>query len=183
MRRFGLGLVLVLTAMGGAVPAQATTTITVRGGWFTDAAASYCNPTATTMDPGFPPSYVVLHCITGQAVDGSFMGHSVATTITKVNSNTGATGTFDEWIYGMYWGDGSVGGLHVRGTFTISSVDGGFSSTGTIVGGTCDFAGSTGTLNSTGYGVTGGYSGSWILPAPLHGYTLRTDCVVPPTLP
>lgn len=112
------------------------------------------------------------------------MGHSIATTVMRVFPNGGATGTFDEWIYATSWGDGGIGGLHVSGTFEISSVDGGFSSHGTIVGGTCDFAGSTGTIDSTGYGLTGGYSGQWIRPRPPVAFRpFLHECIAQPSLP
>jgi hypothetical protein len=93
------------------------------------------------------------------------------------------SGTIDEWLYGMSWADGSIGGLHFTGSYSISSTDGGFAATATIVGGTCDFAGSSGTLSFTGYTANGGYSGTWILPAAPDGYTVGAPCVTTPTLP
>ena len=182
MKRLILCLAAVLLV--GLTPTQfahASVTITVRGGWVSDAANAYCDPTTVKVGPGTPPSYVVTQCIGGQAVDGSFMGHSIVNTTETLYTNGAISGSFDEWIYGVYWGDLSQGGLHVRGTFNVSATDGGFVATGTIVGGTCDFAGSSGTLNSTGYVANGGYSGSWTLPAPLHGLTVPSGvCVKTP---
>lgn len=192
MRRLALTFIALIFALTTVPSAHAAAvTVTVRGGWVNDLPAAYCNPTKATTGPGLPPTRVTLHCLAGAAFNGSFMGHGIATTVQTVDTgppvNTATpsvSGSFDEWFYGMYWADGSIGGLHFRGTFSISSKDGTFFATATIVGGTCDFAGATGSLTFNGYSTNGGYSGSLTLPAPPDGFTPSTSpCVVPPAIP
>ena len=183
MKRFSLPALLAIAVLGCVPSANAAVTITVRGGWVNDAPAVFCNPSNATVGPGVPPSAVTLRCLAGALFDGSFMGHSIATTVQTARTSLSVTGTIDAWLYGMYWVDGSVGGLHYKGSYSISSADGSFTATTTIVGGTCDFAGSTGTLNFSGYTLNGGYSGSWILPVAPNGYTPGSPCVTAPTIP
>lgn len=162
------------------VPAEASTTVTVRGGYINDAVGP-CNPVTAKTGPGTPPSYATVSCLGGSLYNGALSGHTVINLKATFYTNGNATGTFDEWFYGTYTADRTVGGIHWKGSFSINGATGAFQASAAIVGGTCDFAGSSGSMSYTGHEVNGGYVGTWTRPST----TSRMPCnpLVAPSLP
>lgn len=101
----------------------------------------------------------------GAILTGGFAGLTFATTNAAIDMQGNVSGTFDEWFYGRYVADGTQGGLHYTGTFIITAATAGFVAEGTIVGGTCGFAGSAGTITFVGSAAFGGYTADWVRPA------------------
>ena len=97
-------------------------------------------------------------------LDGRTLTHYTAT----IDAAGNIDGQYDEWFYGTYSGeDGSFGGIHTVGTFSVD----GKTSTATyhakIVGGTCSFAGAKGTIAvDMAVAVNGGYVVTLIRPNP-----------------
>lgn len=154
------------------IPGQAhagTQTITIYGSFV----LTPCAPTKVT--PGNPATTIVVTCKSTSQLSGALVGidsSSFAGSLDVVGG--GASGTSDDWFYGVYDPGGldrTTGGLHLKGTEVLDGDTGGFRETATIVGGTCGFAGSSGTAHFYGtlVGATagfGGYTATWTRPYP-----------------
>ena len=185
VRLIGIALVLGNATVGaaeakrpiGAHPAP----ITVRGAWFNDVPAFYCYPGTIKPGPGTPPGSVQLSCLGGSAYAGAWTGHTQFTQASTVYQNGDIRGTYDEWFYGIYTADDTTGGIHWHGTYGVDAATNAFFADATIIGGTCGFAGSTGTVSFSGISTNGGYVGSWSHPH--SAVDELCDPVMPPTLP
>jgi hypothetical protein len=140
-----------------------TTTITVRGSYVDT--AEVCS--AATPHAG-DPTKVDVECDATSTYTGGLDGETrdhLAATIDLASGDT--DGVFDEWFYGAYSGeDGSLGGLHYRGTFVIDGATSTFHATAKIFEGTCFFQGSRGTATFDGNAAYGGFVMKLIHPKP-----------------
>ena len=152
-------------ALAATVPAQAVRqkATTVRGGWINE--PPFCDPRGSEVGPGTPPESVSFSCVAVSPVTGGWTGHNVERVEGTLYSNGDVTGTADAWFYGIYTADKTYGGIHFRGTFSIDGATGAFEEEAQIIGGTCAFAGSSGTISFFGYQLYGGYVAEWFRPA------------------
>src|SRR2546421_10644689 len=163
--RIGLTILLLMISTTSIASARPKTKpVTVRGGFVNDIGAAYCNPQTTKFGPGTPPRSVTSSCNGGSLYNGGWTGHTIINLTATVFVNGDIRGTFDEWFYGFYTADDSYGGIHWRGRFSIDGATGGFKAASRILGGTCDFAGSSGYVVYNGDEVNGGYVATWAHP-------------------
>ncbi|MEY2569032.1 MAG: hypothetical protein QOE35_3561 [Actinomycetota bacterium] len=105
------------------------------------------------------------------AYTGTWTGHVIELIDADLAADGSVAGTNDYFIYARAAADNTCGSLHVREHVTNDPPpDGSARAVGTILAGTGDWAGSTGTafISGTvlgGAGI-GGYSGSWERPLP-----------------
>lgn len=98
----------------------------------------------------------------GALLYGGFSGASLASADASLDDDGNLSGTFEETLVNHWQGPGSVfGTLHYTGTFEINTTTGAFLAEGVIDGGTCGFAGSSGTIVFQGNAVTGTYTAAW----------------------
>jgi hypothetical protein len=161
-------LVVIAIALSSAGAAnakpKAPAPITVRGG-FVNLPPTYCNPATITPGPGTPPGSFTGMCAGAGPFDGGWTGIAYDTYRITVDTAGNASGVSDSWLYARYMGDGTYGGLHFKGTFSIDAATGSFQESARIVGGTCAFAGSSGSISFTGQESHGGYVASWSRPS------------------
>lgn len=132
----------------------------VRGGWFNEAGFVPLSATATS-----DPDVYKMDFTGGSIWDGSFDGHTVIRGTALMNVTTGAvSGSYTEVFYGTYEPDGRTGSVTTKGRF-VSDENSTFKARARIVGGSCGFTGSRGTIAYDGLSVHGGYVGTWIHPA------------------
>jgi hypothetical protein len=136
-----------------------STAVTVRGGYVNDNA---CEPIAVA--PTDDPTVIRVECLGGSIWNGAFTGHTVIHLRATIAASGAMAGEYDEMLIGTYLGDNSHGALHTKGTFTINEI-GEFAASASITGGSCDWAGSSGSMTYTGYQLNGGYVGEWVRPA------------------
>lgn len=131
-----------------------------------------CGPADRPAVPAVPPSTplqpIHMWC-TGTAVaDGTWTGTWVEQVEGYLDPNTGSSvGTADETLTGLDPGDGTHGSLHVIEHFTVDGSTSTLTCTGTIVGGTGDWDGSSGTYACEGINVLpghGGWRATWVRP-------------------
>lgn len=165
MKRMVL-VALIVVAVLGPGGADAATTNVVRGGWLNDAPCLLPDPRASSVGPGTPPGSVNVTCSGTTFWNGGFTGRTVLKVVARVDTAGNMSGTADEWFYGVYTPTRTLGGLHLKHQFWVSGASGAFWANASIVGGTCGFAGSTGSGTFDGYQLNGGYKLTWTLPAP-----------------
>ena len=181
-----LSATVIAIALAGGGVAQAkparqpkTTTTEIRGSYVNDVPCVPRDVTPHAGDPTkFDASCDLKSTYTGGLVGGP-VGH-MKITVDTVSGNM--SGTMDEWFYGTYSGeDGSFGGIHFAGSFFVDGKTNTLWGTGKILGGTCSFTGSQGTLRFDGVGVYGGFV--WQLtrpnPAPVSAPTCNPIDLVP----
>jgi hypothetical protein len=161
------GLLLASAHVPAASAKQraSTTTTVVRGSFINT--AEVCS--AATPHSG-DPTKVDVACDASSTYTGGLDGETRDHLTATVDLATGdiTEGAFDEWFYGTYSGeDGSLGGLHYAGSFFIDGKTSSFHATAKILGGTCFFKGSRGTVNFDGMEVYGGFVMKLIRPAPV----------------
>ena len=181
--------VIAIALTGGGVaqakpaPPPKTTTTEVRGSYVTDVG---CVPRAVTPHAGDPTKFDG-SCYFGSTYTGGLVGHTAGHMTVTVDAISGnMSGKFDEWFYGTYTGDsGSYGGVHYAGSFFIDGQTSTLWGTGKILGGTCSFADSKGSLRFDGMDVYGGFV--WQLtrpnPAPVPAPTCNPIDPVPFPVP
>ena len=164
MRRRMFGLLIIALAISAATPGHATrpNQVTVRGGFVNE--PPLCDPTTVMPGPGTPPGSFTASCSGGSPFNGGWTGHDVYQLTGTLYPNGDFEGFSDAWLYAVYTGDGTYGGIHFRGAFSIDGTTGGFEEEARIVGGTCAFKGSTGTISFTGHELYGGYVAKWSHP-------------------
>jgi hypothetical protein len=133
--------------------------LVVRGGWINDAPCLVVDPNRTSVDPEGPTMEVT--CTGTTFWNGGFTGRTVITVQAHVDASGNIVGTADEWFYGMYIPDHTIGGLHMTHRFSVDGATSSFISEATLTGGTCAFAGSRGTGTFIGHSTFGGYTWSW----------------------
>lgn len=133
--------------------------VVVRGGWLNDAPCLVVDPNGTSVDP--EGSTMEITCTGTTFWNGGFTGRTVLTVQAHIDANGNVIGTADEWFYGMYLPDKTVGGLHMTHRFSVDGTTRSFYSEAILIGGTCGFAGSRGTGIFIGYQEFGGYTLSW----------------------
>lgn len=158
-----VGAVVVAAPVSAKPKSDAPKPITVRGG-FVNLPPAYCNPATITPGPETPPGSVSGSCAGAGPFDGGWTGVAYDTYRITVYANGDAGGTAEGWLYARYMGDGTYGAIHFKGTFSIDGETGTFVERADIVGGTCDFAGSSGTIWFTGHEAHGGYVARWSRP-------------------
>ena len=139
-------------APGYAVP--------VSGTW----AVTGCVPTSVPTSPAFPLA-LTGDCTGGAS--GSWTGLTVDRTTATMDQDLSLRSRDDITLYGRA-DDGTCGSLHVRQIVTVAGDTSELKGVATIVGGTGDWAGSTGSYTTTGI-LNGGigegtYAGAWRRP-------------------
>ncbi|MCA1831185.1 MAG: hypothetical protein ABR548_11035 [Actinomycetota bacterium] len=135
-------------------------------------------------EPTSDPTVFAIDCKgTGSIYTGGFTGHTLIQIVGTLDVYGNINGNYNEWFYGSYLGDGSQGGLHTRGTFSINGETAEFFAAARIVDGTCGFAGSTGTFTADGNSFTGGFTATWYRPSPLPTADATCNPVDPDSLP
>jgi hypothetical protein len=114
---------------------------------------------------------------------GGFTGQTLSHLVYTMDVSGNIQGTYDEWFYGRYMGDGTQGELHFKGTFSGDGDTAEFFAEAQIVDGTCGFAGSTGTFTADGTTLFGGYTANWIRPKAPVPPDATCDPVDPASLP
>ena len=153
---------LCASALFGQQAHASEETITVRGGFVNDPACAFA-----TVGQTADPTTFALDCRGLNSIyTGGFTGQTTSHLKFTIDVYGNIEGTFDEWFYGRYMGDGTLGELHVRGTFSIDGATSGFVAEADIVDGTCGFVGSTGTATFDGHSLFGGYTFRWTRPTP-----------------
>ncbi len=161
---------LVVGLIAGIGPAQAkthppkTTTTVVRGAYVDDIS---CAPTGATPHADDPTTFDI-SCDGGSLFTGGLDGHTVFHWAGTMDAAGNIAAQYDEWFYGTYSGeDGSFGGIHAVGTFSVDGKTSTFTAHARIVAGTCSFAGAGGTFDANGLSVSpGGYVITLIRPNP-----------------
>jgi len=186
-RALTVSVVAIALVSGGAVQAKPakskTTTAEIRGSYINNVG---CVPTDVRPHADDPTKFDA-SCDLGSTYTGGLVGHTAGYMTITVDTLSGdVSGTFDEWFYGTYTGDsGSYGGLHYVGSFFLDGATNSLGGTGEIVGGTCSFTGSSGTLRFDGANVYGGFV--WQLtrpnPTPVPAPTCNPIDPVPVPLP
>jgi hypothetical protein len=143
--------------------------VIVRGGWLNEAS---CVPAAGEPSPDL--SAVRLECEGGTTWNGDLTGHTILHFIGTYHTSGAVEGEYEELFVGTYAGDHSVGTLSTKGYFVIDE-KGSFLARAQILSGTCDWAGSSGTIAYDGYQINGGYVGEWYRPQ-----TAPTSAPCPP---
>jgi hypothetical protein len=141
---------------GGSKTERRHPPVWVRGGYVNDLQG--CSPA-----PGPSPYLLTLECWGGSVWDGGWSGHTIIHLIATVDMAGRFAGTYQEWFTGTYLGDNSYGGIHTRGHFSIDE-NNQFIAQAKIVGGSCGFAGSSGSVAYDGNSVHGGFVGEWFRP-------------------
>lgn len=133
--------------------------VTIVRGEYVNDNALICSEVRPTSDP----IAVQVTCYGGGAYwNGGFTGHTIVKVQATMDADGNLKGTYDDWFYGSYTGDYTVGELHFKGTFRTEGSQ--FFAEAKIVDGTCGFAGSTGTATYYGNGMLGEYKAEWIRP-------------------
>jgi hypothetical protein len=155
---------MTLALVCAAVPAGAktvkTTKTVVVGGYVNDIA---CIPNAA---PTVVGEEIFLSCLGGSIWDGAWTGHTQFELHTSYDLEGNAVGHYRETLHGVYLPDGSAGSITFEGTIWIDGPSTQFYATSKIVGGTCAFAGSSGTATASGQEVNGSYRAEWYRPYP-----------------
>ena len=138
--------------------ATQSTTTAVRGGWVNDVS---CVPLSAGQ--AVSGQAVNLECEGSASWNGDFTGRDVEHLHAVVQPSGRIDGTYEALFVGTYLGDHSRGALHEKGYFSVDE-KGAFLARATITGGTCDWAGSSGSIAFDGYQTNGGYVGQWIRP-------------------
>lgn len=154
-----IALLFVVAFAGVTQGGAAATQLVVRGGWVNDAPCLVVDPNRASVDP--EGSTVEATCTGTTFWNGGFTGRTVITVQFRVDARGSIEGTADEWFYGVFTADNTVGGLHMTHRFSVDGATGGFVSEATLTGGTCGFAGSKGTGTFIGHSLFGGYTWSW----------------------
>ena len=157
MRR--LVAIVMMVCFAGVSQAHADGRVIVRGGWVNDAPCLVVDPNGTSVDP--EALAMDITCTGTTLWNGGFTGRTVITVQARIDARGNIVGTADEWFYGIYTADNTLGGLHMTHRFSVDGATGGFVSEATLSGGTCGFAGSKGTGTFIGHSLFGGYSWSW----------------------
>jgi len=155
MRRISTaGVLFAALAVLIAGSAQAAPATEIRGSYVNNVG---CVP--RDVKPHADPTKFDVTCYVGSTYTGGLVGHTAGHMRVTVDTVTGnMSGTADEWFYGRYPGDdGSYGGIHFTASFSIDGKTNSLRGTGKIVGGTCSFTGSKGTLSFDGFDVYGGF--------------------------
>lgn len=163
-RRITASVALALSILIiGVAPAQAkpdhprnTTTTVVRGAFANDLPCIL--PGDVTPHPD-DPTQIDFTCTYSVLYAGGFDGRTVGTLTATADATTGNMGgDFEEWFYGTYSGeDGSFGGIHYAGTFTVDGKTSTFTALARIDAGTCSFAGAGGRASFDGMATHGGF--------------------------
>jgi hypothetical protein len=138
-------------------PAPSAPAVVARGGYVNDLP---CIPLGA--GTGADGS-VDLVCSGGSIWDGDFLGRTVIYMRQTIDSASHVTGTYEEFFVGTYAGDQSRGGIHTKGYFVVDEKNS-FYARAEIVGATCDWAGSSGSMVADGFVVNGGYVVTWNRP-------------------
>ena len=131
----------------------------VRGGWVNDLS---CVPRGLSATDD--PAAFGIECSGSSLWDGDFLGRTILHLHGTIALSGRMEGTYDEVLFGTYAGDHSHGALHTHGYFVVDE-NAAFLARATIVNGTCDWAGSTGTMAYDGFSTNGGYVGEWVRPS------------------
>lgn len=166
-------LLVTLATLSAADAKQkgGTTATTVRGGFINEAGFI----PAGEPTPGPDPGSFVIPFTGGSTWNGSFTGHTVINGVATLYSNGALEGTFTETFYGVYEPDRRTGSLTHSGTFS-SDEHSLFTARSRIVGGTCGFLDSSGSLAFDGASTNGGYIGTWRQP---KGFTAPPEPCTP----
>lgn len=153
----------------------ATYTVNVYGGWVEPG----CVPTNAAPPANGSTHLTVLCTLT---YTGTWVAQAIERIDGELGSDFSVAATNDYWFVGRDADDNTCGSLHVRETLTTAP-SGAAHAVGTIIGGTGDWAGSTGTVlidgsANAGAGV-GGYSGTWTRPGTPKAAS-PVPCVPPP---
>jgi hypothetical protein len=152
-------LLALLTGLAPAATARSTAT-DVRGGYVNELGF-----VPTSVAPTADPDVYRLSFTGGSIWDGDFVGHTVIQGVALMHVSTGVVGgSYTETFYGTFVPDHRTGSLTTRGHFTTTEQQT-FLARARIVGGTCGFNGSSGSMRYDGASVHGGYVGSWRHPA------------------
>lgn len=147
----------------------------VYGAWVQPA----CVPTSAAPSAD-KPTHIVLVCTL--TYTGSWTAQVIEYIEGDVSSDFVATGTNEYYIYGRDGRDNTCGSLHVLENVTVDALTSATHAVGTILGGTGDWVGSTGTVLVDGsiFGGPGigGYSGTWTRPGTPKPVT-SIPCVPP----
>lgn len=158
----GILIPLVSASAATAKPRQSdpppVPPIEVVGGWVNDVGCIPAGGGATD-----DPHVFAAECAGTTTWNGDLSGKTILHVSGTVATDGSMQGEFEELFVGTYLGDRSTGALLTRGAFTIDS-KGAFRARATIVGGTCDWSGSSGSLAFDGYQLNGGYVGTWFRP-------------------
>jgi len=153
-------LVAITLVSGGAAQAKPakpkTTTSEIRGSYVNDLSCPvprYARPHADD------PTKVDVSCDISSLYTGGLDGRTLGTATATVDLVTGdIVGEYDEWLYATYSAeDGSFGGIHFAGTWSIDGKTQAFTARSQIVGGTCSFAGAEGSGAFDGMSTHGGF--------------------------
>lgn len=152
---------------------------TVRGGWVNDTACPFGQ-----LGPTSDPTTFAIDCRGASSIfTGGFTGHTLTHITGTIDVHGNVKGSFDEWFYGRYMGDGTQGELHYQGTVNIDGGTGEFFAEARIVDGTCGFVGSKGSFAFDGNPLIGGYTAKWIRPATPVAPDATCNPVDPDSLP
>ena len=134
-----------------------------RGSWVETGGA--CTP------QGVDGSVLHLTCTATATAVGTWVGVWVENADLYLDVNTeDVWGTADETFTGRA-SDGTIGSLHILEQVQIEGSDSSLSGQGRIVGGTGDWAGSSGTYTAIGFNPAvgfGAYEAKWIRPTTRH---------------
>jgi hypothetical protein len=137
-------------------------TTVLTGDWY----STGCVPTSVPPSASFPMRLAGV--CTGSA-DGSWTGVEVDHAVGVLGSDLGLRSVDDIRLYGRA-SDGTCGSLHIRQTITVDGTTSALKGVATILSGSGDWVGSTGTYTTDGVfngGVGNGtYAGQWRRPAP-----------------
>ena len=168
---------LVLVGSGSAAQAKPSSywVTPVSGSWY----VTGCAPTQPPSGTGFPLT-ITARCL-GE-VTGAWTGYYMDDEKSSVDSTLSVRSRGVIALYGKA-SDGTCGSLRIVTRTVVDGATDAERSTGTIVGGSGDWAGSRGTYVTTGQfdsvEGSGEYHGTWLRPrGASHG---RSDLCVPPT--
>ncbi len=152
----------VPSSRGSAPHSGKTYTTAVYGDWY----STGCVPTSLPSSASFP---IRLAGVCTGSADGSWTGVDVDHTVAAMGEDLGLKSNDDIYLYGRA-ADGTCGSLHIRQAITVDGATSELKGVATIVGGTGDWVGSSGTYTTGGTfngGVGNGtYAGHWRRPAP-----------------
>ena len=170
---------LCASALLGQQAQASVEAITVRGGFVNDSACAFA-----TVGQTADPTTFALECQGfGSVYTGGFTGQLMTHIKGTIDIYGNIEGTYNEWLYGRYAGDGTLGELHFRGSFSVDGATSSFVGRANLVDGTCGFAGSTGTATFDGHSLFGGYTVKWTRPKPPVASDPTCNPVDPDSLP
>ena len=127
--------------------------ITITGGYVNDPGFTFC-----TAQPTADPTTFAGECDgLGAQWTGGITGHTLVRLAATVDIEGNATGTYDDWFYGVLRPDNTFGMLHFRGIFSVAGATGEFHAEAEIVDASCGFEGWSGSFVADGFAVHGGF--------------------------